>query len=133
MKHTICYTSKASKDLNRASVELIYATTQQNNTKKGITGILLYGMDTFFQVLEGEKDTILRLYETIKTDPRHHTIYEVMNRPAEDYIFSSYSSVFKVVNNSDELEDIRTYLAKHEYTSTTDKLKRLLKPFILDL
>jgi len=132
MNYTICYISKAISTLNKETLNAIFNTTENNNRAQGIYGILLFGMGDFFQVLEGDKDQLLLLYDKIKEDPRHENIYEVMNKATENAIFSDYNSDFQIVHNSKELEDIKQYLKSHEYSSTSNKIQRLLRPFILD-
>lgn len=42
-----------------------------NNERAGITGMLLYKDGNFMQLLEGEKEAVLRLHKNIIVDPRH--------------------------------------------------------------
>jgi hypothetical protein len=44
------------------------------NRDRAITGLLLHREGSFFQVLEGEKDDVMKVYESIKRDPRHHRV-----------------------------------------------------------
>lgn len=134
MTYTICYVSKAREDLSQTQVEEIFKTTQQNNSKRNIHGILMYGMGDFFQVLEGEEKVIEELFEDyIKLDPRHSDIFEIIRRPTQQPIFSEYSSVFSIVRTEEQLEDIKTYLAINKLNTTSNKLRRLLNPFLLEL
>ena len=88
MTYTLCYVSRAVENLNASSVEDIFLTTLSKNTKKNISGILVYGMGNFFQVLEGERKAVEKLYsEYIEKDPRHSDIFEVIRRPTEIPIF----------------------------------------------
>ncbi len=133
MTYTLCYVSKALNDLNQNSVEEIFQTTQNNNSKKNIHGILMYGMGDFFQVLEGEEKVIEELFEGhIKTDPRHSDIFEIIRRPTQKPIFSEYSSLFTIVRTTKQLEDIKSYLSFNKINTTSNKLSRLLNPFLLD-
>lgn len=134
MTYTLCYVSKAAEKLNETAIEDIFLTTLHNNTRKGIHGVLLYGMGDFFQVLEGNKEAIETLYEDeIKEDPRHSEIFEVIRRYTEDPVFSSYSSLFTVVQTTEQLEQIKTYLKQNSVNTTSEKLSRLLNPFLLDI
>ena len=134
MIYTLCYVSKANEGMNEDTIEDIFHTTVENNTKKGIHGILMYGMGNFFQVLEGDKKLIEKLYEDeIKADHRHFDIFEVMRRPTQQAIFSGYSSLFTIVRTSEQLENIKSYLATHRINTTSDKLRRLLNPFLLEI
>ena len=77
---------------------------------------------------------IEKLYEEeIKADPRHADIFEVMRRPTQQAIFSGYSSLFTIVRTSEQLENIKSYLATHRINTTSDKLRRLLNPFLLEI
>ena len=46
----------------------------KNNSARGVTGMLLYGEDTFLQALEGDDAVIDALIEKIARDPRHAKI-----------------------------------------------------------
>ncbi len=131
MNYTICYTSKAMEGLNEASVELIFLSTQENNVAKNITGILLYSLGNFFQVLEGDEKTVKELYdEYIKVDPRHKDVFEIISKNAPA-VFSEYNSLFKIIQSSEELINLQEYLSRHNISSTSDKFKRLLNTFII--
>lgn len=45
-----------------------------NNQKYQITGLLLYKAPLFMQLLEGPKETVEQLFDTIKQDPRHSDV-----------------------------------------------------------
>lgn len=49
-------------------------TSQKNNLKIGITGILIKIDHTFIQLLEGKKKQVILLYEKISLDPRHKNL-----------------------------------------------------------
>lgn len=130
--YTICYVSKASEDITNDDVEDVFKVTKEANTASGISGILLYSFGNFFQVLEGEKKDLERLYENkIKKDSRHGNIYEVFRRDMATPIFSNYFTQFQTVTTSIQLDEIRKYLNTNQINSTSEKLSRLLKPFII--
>ena len=134
MIYTLCYVSKAAEGLSDLAIDTIFLSTQSNNARLNISGILLFGMGNFFQVLEGQKETIETLYEQqIKLDPRHTDIYEIIRRPTEQTIFETYSSLFTIVKTNKQLDTIRTYLNANRIDPTSEKLERLLKPILLDL
>lgn len=131
MKHTICYTSKAIEGLDTDSIDLIFLSTQQNNYAKDIHGVLLFGLGSFLQVLEGERTKVLDLYEnTIAKDPRHEDIFEIINRPTDLSIFEDYKSSFNIIKTRQEYEQLKTYLQHNRGNSTLEKLERLIQPFI---
>ena len=54
----ITYLSQATP--NFASIDLIHLLEQchLNNPKRGLTGLLIFGNDTFLQTIEGEEDIV---------------------------------------------------------------------------
>ena len=131
VNHTICYVSKFSENYTEGDINKIFATTQQNNNKTGITGILLYGFGNFFQVLEGDKNVIEPLFEKIKKDVRHHNIETLIDHDIEFPIFASYSSNFNVVITKTDLTSIKKYLdVFNSKTPFSDKITRLINPFL---
>ncbi|MCZ4318776.1 BLUF domain-containing protein [Aequorivita viscosa] len=130
--YTICYVSKAAENTTIDDVKDIFKVTEEANNASGISGILLHSFDNFFQVLEGDKRIVERLFEDkIKKDRRHHDIYEVFNKAMETPIFSTYLSQFLTITTSVQLDEIRKYLSANRTNSTSDKLSRLLKPFMI--
>jgi len=77
MRYAISYVSSARNDLPVQDVKNILDQTNKFNKLQGITGILLYNDKNFFQLIEGEKQIVLDLYERISSDPRHqnYTIF----------------------------------------------------------
>jgi hypothetical protein len=131
MIHTICYSSKAADNLQKEGLESIYNTTYTNNSIRNVTGILLFELGNFFQVLEGEKDIIIPIYEEkIKKDPRHHSIFEIINKPKQKALFLDYRTDFNIIRTPEQLALINTYLKEHK-VSTSEKIQRLLQPFLL--
>lgn len=132
MKHTICYTSKATNKIDETVLREILNYASHSNTENNITGILLYGLGNFLQVLEGEKEVIETLYyDKISKDKRHAEIYELINKPISSTLFSEYSSSFQVIETAEELVKTRAYLLQHNNNSTAEKVARLIQPFIL--
>lgn len=128
---TICYVSRASENITTDDINNIFEVTVQTNNTTGISGILLHSFGNFFQVLEGEKTVLEQLYEDkIKNDIRHGNIYEVFKKEMETPIFSTYLSQFLTVTTSIQLDEIRQYLHSNRTNSTSEKLSRLLKPFM---
>lgn len=130
--YTICYVSKASQHLTNDGVKEIFKFTEQANNASGTSGILLHSFGNFFQVLEGEKKKLEHLYEDkIMKDTRHSNIYEVFRKDMETPIFSNYLSQFQTITTAIQLDEIRKYLNSNRTNSTSEKLSRLLKPFMI--
>jgi len=67
----LLYASRASAALTTAIVDAILERSRENNARAGVTGILCYSDDIFIQVLEGGRDEVCELYNTIVRDERH--------------------------------------------------------------
>ena len=131
--YTICYFSKASEDLTDKEIQAIFDHTDTRNNDIGIRGILLHSLGIFFQVLEGDEEYLTHLFDTkIKNDTRHKEVFEVINKKGTKALFECYNSRFQTIENKDQLDEIKAYLAMHAIqSSTSDKLSRLLKSFII--
>ena len=67
----LLYASRPVAPLTTEVVDSILAQSRAHNPKLGITGILCYSHDLFLQVLEGSRDAVCELYNTIVRDERH--------------------------------------------------------------
>lgn len=90
MQHVICYISTATQNLKDDEVQGLMEEWEQMNGQKDIKGILLYSDSHFFQVLEGEKMSVLELYFKIQNDPRHTDIIQVMGKDVEEGSLDDY-------------------------------------------
>lgn len=64
----LIYTSSPRGQMTPQVLEEITQSSQKNNAKKGITGMLLGIENKYLQYLEGEEKDVLQLMEKIKTD-----------------------------------------------------------------
>lgn len=130
--YTICYVSKANPNLTIEEINEIFKLTEENNRLHNVSGILLHSLGNFFQVLEGEEKYIEELYENqILKDSRHSEVFEIYRRNIAIPVFSNYSSQFKTITTSSQLDKIRDYLELNKRDSISEKLSRLLSPFII--
>ena len=67
----LLYASRATAPLTAPVVDSILAQSRAHNPRLGITGMLCYSEDLFLQVLEGGRDEVCELYNTIVRDSRH--------------------------------------------------------------
>lgn len=70
----LLYASRAAEALTPEAVDNILAASRKGNPALGITGLLCYSGDIFMQVLEGGRDAVSQLYNTISQDPRHRDV-----------------------------------------------------------
>jgi len=67
----LSYCSDANPGVGRIALENILKVSRKNNARLNITGCLIYHSKKFFQILEGPKNDILLLVESIKRDKRN--------------------------------------------------------------
>jgi len=70
----LIYASSAVYPFSEDELLSLLETAHENNAKRNITGMLVYGNGDFLQVIEGEEDQINTLFEIIKQDHRHTDI-----------------------------------------------------------
>ena len=71
---TIAYRSKAIAPLSECQLHDLLLTSQTNNRKSGLTGLLIYDEGKFFQWIEGEPDQLANMWGAIQQDQRHTDI-----------------------------------------------------------
>jgi hypothetical protein len=70
----LLYASRAAAPLTEAVIAEILEQSRRRNPREGITGILCYNSEQFIQVLEGGRDEVCELYNTIARDLRHQQV-----------------------------------------------------------
>ena len=68
--------------------------SREKNRRIGITGILLYKDGNIMQMIEGEKQVVLELFETIKKDRRHKDVFQVIAGDIQQRNFENWSMGF---------------------------------------
>ena len=68
------YASRAAAPLQAQVIDAILAQSRDHNPKLGIIGMLCYSDDLFLQFLEGGRDEVCELYNTIVRDDRHTNV-----------------------------------------------------------
>lgn len=75
------------------------------NTLNNITGCLLYCNGEFLEILEGEVNTVNKLYDRIQQDNRHYNITLLLTAKCEQRQFRAWDMVFDQTNNR-KIQDI---------------------------
>jgi len=82
MIRQLLYASNTSRDVTDSVLDDILASSRKNNTKAGITGVLLYIDGGFMQVLEGGGHAVTEIYARICKDFRHWNTTILLDRDA---------------------------------------------------
>lgn len=102
----IVYISSAVESWSTEQLLELLQQCLRNNAARGVTGMLLYGEDTFLQALEGEDAVIDELVERIARDPRHAKVQLLHRREVERRQYSDWSMGFKRISDQ-ELSSIK--------------------------
>jgi lipopolysaccharide biosynthesis regulator YciM len=90
----LVYVSSASQLFSEEELKALLLQSRENNTRLGLTGMLLYKDGNFMQALEGPDDAVETLYETIERDPRHQGVLQLTRQPIQDRRFAAWSMGF---------------------------------------
>lgn len=97
--YQICYTSFIRDDLKASDIiEDIKKSAQINNIREKITGKLIYSDTVFVQLIEGQKDKVEGLFETIKSDDRHQKVKLLFEQYSNQRTFGRWSMKFNFVD-----------------------------------
>ncbi|WP_211305925.1 BLUF domain-containing protein [Olleya aquimaris] len=110
MLKTICYKSRVNPNLRLLDFEALFNKTQLNNNSQNITGVLIKKDNEFFQILEGDSETLDTLYELIKKDYRHSKIKLHLNKPIKQLNFKSFDVGYSVINDIKTLYSLQFYI-----------------------
>ncbi|KAF7598357.1 MAG: blue light sensor protein [Candidatus Dactylopiibacterium carminicum] len=87
----LLYASRAAQPLTGDIIDSILAQSRAHNPAHGVTGILCYSGDVFMQVLEGGRDAVCELYNTIVRDPRHQQVRLLAYEEISERRFASWT------------------------------------------
>lgn len=87
----LLYASRTVAPVDAELVEAILDKSRRNNPRRGLTGILCFSDDLFIQVLEGGRDAVCTLFETIIHDKRHHQVRILSFEEIRERQFASWT------------------------------------------
>lgn len=96
----LIYSSKADPNLDEHGIQKILETSERNNKERNITGLLIHYQDSFIQMLEGEKEDVQQLYETIQDDERHDSVMTLFEGYTEKRHFPAWKMSLRLVDDT---------------------------------
>ena len=95
-KIRLVYFSSATREMNLSDLKSILTAARENNSARGICGMLCYDNHYFVQALEGERETVNELFFHIADDPRHSDVviasYEYIEKTSFENWKMGYAS-----------------------------------------
>jgi len=92
--YEIVYVSQASHEMQPEALADLLNKARANNAVLGITGIMIYHRRSFMQLLEGERSSVLTLYERIAKDSRHRQLQKLWDGSISKRSFSDWGMAF---------------------------------------
>jgi hypothetical protein len=90
----LVYASAANKAFSQSELRDLLSAARTKNDPLGITRLLLYHKQSFFQILEGEEASVNALYNRIERDPRHSRVLLLLRKQIEHRNFGEWSMGF---------------------------------------
>lgn len=94
----MAYLSSTPRLLTPDDIAQILLSSQEKNSAKAITGILVYKDGNVLQVLEGDETDVSELFERIKRDSRHRGVIQIYRKTIEARDFPDWSMGFRDLN-----------------------------------
>ncbi len=98
--YELLYISVAPQGLSESELMNVLKEARVKNQKLGITGMLVYHKREIMQILEGEKDIVKELFQTIQADDRHTSVEVFYEGEIEARAFAEWSMAFKLLDDS---------------------------------
>jgi hypothetical protein len=89
--YQLSYVSLSKTPLDETLLSNILSVSEKNNTRDGISGVLMYRDQLFFQILEGDRARVKECYRRIVNDQRHSAISLMWEDETETQTFSSWA------------------------------------------
>lgn len=127
------YSSAETTPFSQKDITTLLGKARFNNDKLGVTGMLLYDNGSFFQILEGQPETVTLILDEIQKDQRHNHIVKIIHEEIEERNFSDWTMGYSGVTREDlkSIEGLNDFfLANKPYTELDEgRAKTLLKAF----
>lgn len=97
----LLYSSKTHNRLSETDLTQLLHQSRKNNQIIQINGILCYSHSDFIQVLEGPEAAVIKLYQKILDDDRHHDCQLINICLSTKYIFNNWSMGYIDISHGD--------------------------------
>ena len=115
------------------AIDHILETARSNNSRKEVTGALLYSSGYFAQVLEGPKASIEMVFESIQRDHRHKdvTVLECSGIPLRDFPEWSMARVQPVTETQEAVASTALQTALRDPNTAGHDVLELLRSLVI--
>ena len=95
MLSRLVYISSAAGSFNAAELPDILTVSRHNNARDGLTGVMVFHEQRFFQVLEGEMEAVMGCFNRIMRDERHDRLVMIETGPVEARAFGQWRRAYE--------------------------------------
>lgn len=92
--YAVAYRSEAIRSLTESDLEALLFDARAFNAHCGVTGVLLYAQQMFFQYFEGPQEAVDTVRGRIVASSKHHSIQTVFDGQIRDRLFSTWHMAF---------------------------------------
>jgi len=85
------YISAATKPFSSEELAELLEKARENNSQKGVSGLLVYHQGSFLQILEGPKKAVEDTLKVIESDPRHTNVRLLLKDDVEEQEYEEWS------------------------------------------
>lgn len=126
----VIYVSSAVQLMNDEALLSLLQQCRKKNAALGITGMLLYKQGNFMQLLEGEEEVVLELFDTIKKDSRHKDLITITTDNIADRSFEDWSMGFQNMDKTGAFPNYNDYIEEnlniHAFQADALKARRFM-------
>lgn len=130
----LIYTSAAARLFSREELTELLIQARHRNMQRNVTGMLLYSEGAFFQVLEGEPETVDALFSAIAGDKRHSQVTLIIREPIANRAFNDWTMGYTEISPQDAnaILGVNDFFDKGESFArlTPGRAKKLLAAFM---
>lgn len=118
------YKSQATNDLTLKDLYAILSAAIHTNSVLNISGCLIFHNGFFVQILEGNKEDVLNIFEKIKDDNRHQNIELLATNYVENRTFPEWSMAYHEPSDATVSKFVDNLIIMAELSDkTTESLK----------
>lgn len=101
MLYHLGYVSTQTSKLTAEDLLDLLRVARARNRARHISGLLLHREDSFFQVLEGDAESVRQVFESIRQDRRHHRVEVLFEGEIEEREFPDWQMGFLELDGVD--------------------------------
>jgi hypothetical protein len=132
---SLVYVSASVVPFSKLDLLELLTKSRENNSRLGITGMLLFKDGNFLQVLEGDRKNVQSLYQKISGDPRHNKVAGLFEGSSQQRDFPDWSMGFHDLRSPETVtipgsnHFLDSSLTTADFASDPGRAKKLLLLF----